>query len=211
MKLILVRHGETHLNKTGRIQGIDDAPLNATGRAQARAAAEALTDDLPFFLYHSTVARAAESAGIIADHLHVAASPLDGLEEFDVGELSGLTGKEMREHYPDFMQCWSEDPSTARSPGDETITEVQERAWRAITGLLESHPTDTVVAVSHHMTILTIVSKVLGLPLKNFRRLQQNLGGIARAEITQDRRILLTLNETWHLRSLKVEEAFLEN
>ena len=46
MKLILVRHGETHLNKTGRIQGIDDAPLNATGREQARAAAEALTAGL---------------------------------------------------------------------------------------------------------------------------------------------------------------------
>ena len=51
MRLVLVRHGETHLNREGRIQGIDGGALTATGRAQAQALARALGRDLPFHLY----------------------------------------------------------------------------------------------------------------------------------------------------------------
>ena len=67
MKLILVRHGETDLNRDGRILGLTDAPLNATGRAQARAVAAPLTAELPFKMYTSPLARALETAQIVAD------------------------------------------------------------------------------------------------------------------------------------------------
>ena len=84
MRLILVRHGETQLNRDGRIQGINDDPLNSTGRAQARAVAEPLHRDLPFVLYSSPVARALETARIISGILHVQATPLEGLKEADM-------------------------------------------------------------------------------------------------------------------------------
>ncbi|TXG87674.1 MAG: histidine phosphatase family protein, partial [Rhodocyclaceae bacterium] len=35
-RLLLVRHGETEWNATGRIQGMLDVPLNALGLAQAQ-------------------------------------------------------------------------------------------------------------------------------------------------------------------------------
>ena len=50
MKLILVRHGETQLNKDGLIQGINSVPLNGAGRSHAQAIASALAvnDSLSF-------------------------------------------------------------------------------------------------------------------------------------------------------------------
>lgn len=202
MRLILVRHGETQMNKTGRFQGINDEPLNATGRAQAQAVASALEEGLPFHLYVSPVHRAMETAQTVADKLDVPLTQKKGLEEADIGELEGLTGPEMRERYPDFVKRWTEDAGVAQMPGGESLSQVQERAWKAITELIAKHTDETVVAVTHNFTLQTIVSKVLEMPLRNSRRLRQDLGSITCVEFTNSRTTLLSLNETWHLRSL---------
>ena len=206
MKLILVRHGETELNRDGRIQGIDDASLNETGRAQALPIAEALSHDLPFQLYTSPVARALETAQVISDFDGVPLTQVNGLEEADVGEMSGLAGREMRQRYPEFMKQWAQDSGTAQFPGGESLLQVQDRAWGVITRLMDRHVGGTVVAVSHHFTIKTIICKVLEMPLHNSLRLQQELGSITRSETSPGRATLVSLNETWHLRSISQAE-----
>lgn len=190
------------MNKTGRFQGINDEPLNATGRAQAQAVASALEEGLPFHLYASPVHRAMETAQTIADKLDVSLTQKKGLEEADIGELEELTGPEMRERYPDFVKRWTEDAGVAQMPGGESLSQVQVRAWKAITELIAKHAEETVVAVTHNFTLQTIVSKVLEVPLRNSRRLRQDLCSITRVEFTDSRTTLLSLNETWHLRSL---------
>lgn len=202
MNLIIVRHGETHLNKEHRILGLNDVPLNSTGRAQAGAAGHALKADMPFVMYCSPVARALETANIISEAVLVSPTPVDELREADAGDLDGITSVEMRARYPEFMKRWAEDPSTARMPGGETLQQVQERTWSAIAGLFEKHPDEAVVMVGHNFTNLTIIAKVLDIPLRNFRRLRQNLGAITRVEISRDSHVLVSLNETAHLRGI---------
>lgn len=200
LRLLLVRHGETQLNKEGRIQGINNAPLNATGSEQARALARALSADLPFQLYTSPVARALETAKVISDALGVPITPLDGLEEANAGALEGLTGAQMRQLYPEFAARWANDAGTAQMPGGESLLQVQGRAWGAIADLVQRHPDQTVVAVTHNFTIQTIVCAVLEMPLQNARRLRQNVGSITRLDLSPAGNALVSLNETWHLR-----------
>ena len=206
MRLILVRHGETRLNRDGRVQGHGDVPLNLTGRAQAKAAAGALVGDQPFTLYASPLARALETAKIISESLRVPLTPLEGLEEVDAGELAGLTPQEMRERHPDFMTRWEEDPAKAKMPGGESVEEARDRAWPVVVSLLRRHPDETVVAISHGFKISAIVSRVLDMPPRHFLRLRQDLGAITRLELSQDHGVLLSLNETWHLRSIHPED-----
>ena len=92
MRLILARHGETQWNVDGLIQGANGDPLTTRGVAQARALAVALP-----------------------------AVQLGDLAEADAGELTGLTGVQMREQYPEFSALWDADPASAQMPGGESL------------------------------------------------------------------------------------------
>ena len=203
MDLILARHGETDYNREGRLMnGSAGPPLNATGRAQASALASALEAELPFHLYTSPARRARETAGVISKTLGVPFTVVAGLAETDVGALEGLTDREMCQQYPEFVREWERDAATARSPGGETIQELQNRAWRAVQQLSNAHAGETVVAVSHCFTISTVVAKVLEMPLRHFRRVRLDLGAMVRIELSPDHSEIISTNETWHLRPL---------
>ena len=199
LRLILVRHGETHLNRDGRIQGINDTSLDEVGRSQAQAVARALSRDVPFHLYASPIARARETAQIISQALGVPSDTVAEFREADAGELEGLTGAEMRERYPEFAERWAEDLGTAQMPGGESLAQVQDRAWQAVGRISDAHGEGTVVAVSHNFVIQTVVCRVLEAPLKHSRRLRQDLGSITRLDLSGSQWTVASLNETAHL------------
>ena len=200
MRLILVRHGETELNRLGRIQGINSAPLTEEGRRQARAAAVALRPDAPFVLYTSPLARAVETAEMIAAETGATPTRDDGLVEMDVGGFEGLSGAQMRERYPEVMRMWDEDPAATFMPDGENLTQVRGRAWSAVTRMAERHESDTVVAVTHNFPIQMIICSALDMPLNSFRRLRVDLCSLTRFEFSARGVTQLSVNETWHLR-----------
>lgn len=108
--LILIRHGETDWNRDRRIQGATDIPLNENGRAQARAAAALLRDrldlGLPVSIVSSDLARARETAEIIATELGIAAPrTYRGLRERSYGEAEGIGIEEFRERWGDWYSA----------------------------------------------------------------------------------------------------------
>ena len=205
MNLILVRHGETDANKRGLIQGVSAAPLNALGLAQAEAAAGAVEFEAPFVLYASPLLRAAQTASAIARRSGGEPVTEIGLIEMDVGEFDGLTGRELRERFPDVMRSWDENAFGTVTPGGERLADVRERAWRTIRTLAERHESETVVAVTHNFTIQMIVCATLDMPPNGFRRLKVDLGSITRMDVDGRRTTLVSLNETMHLRHVRLE------
>ena len=204
MKLILVRHGETDANKRGLIQGVSAAPLNELGLAQAEAAARAVEFEAPFALYASPLLRAAQTAAAIARRAGIEPLTESGLIEMDVGDFDGLTGRELRERFPDVMRRWDENAFYTALPGGESLADVQARAWRTIQNLAQRHePDDTVVAVTHNFTIQMIVCSTLDMPPNGFRRLKVDLGSITRMDVDARRTALVSLNETMHLRHVR--------
>ncbi|MFQ5934300.1 MAG: histidine phosphatase family protein [Dehalococcoidia bacterium] len=198
MRLILVRHGETDANREGRIQGIGNDPLNATGRSQAAALGEHLETYKLDAVYSSPLARALETAEAIARHHNLRPIELKGLQELDIGELDGLTGEEVKERHPDVLEEWMRDVSSLRMPGGESIVELQDRAWAAVQAIAEGHPKGVVVGVSHNFAIQSILCKALDLKLDSFRRIRQDLGAISILELTDRHPILITLNDRCH-------------
>jgi probable phosphoglycerate mutase len=143
--LILIRHGETDWNRDRRIQGATDIPLNDTGREQARATAALLRDrldaSLPATIVSSDLARARETAEIIAGELGLAAPrAYRGLRERAYGEAEGIGLDEFRERWGDSY--------TAEVPGAEPWAELRTRGIAALGRAVRDHRRATAPAAS---------------------------------------------------------------
>jgi broad specificity phosphatase PhoE len=131
--LLLVRHGETDWNAEGRLQGHTDLPLNEPGRRQARTLAGELAGDGIEAVYSSDLARARETADIVAERLGLPVVLDPDLREKDWGTWEGLTGEE-RERV---------------ELVGETTEAHRERMLRALGAIAARHPGGRVLVVTH--------------------------------------------------------------
>ena len=169
MNLILIRHGETEWNRTGRCQGVADIDLNDTGRRQVGELAHSLKDADIRAVYSSDLLRALRTARQIASHHDLEVNIDKDLREMDQGDLEGLLFEDIRDRYSDVMKEWRESPETLRLPGGESLSQVQDRAWNVFEKINRLHAGETVVAVSHNLTITALLCKIIGVGLRGFR------------------------------------------
>jgi 2,3-bisphosphoglycerate-dependent phosphoglycerate mutase len=200
MRLILVRHGETDSNKASLALGRDDLDLNETGRWQAQRLAEALQCQSIVAVYSSPLRRALATARAIAERHHLSVELDEGLIEMDIGEMEGLTFQQVRERYPQFLQVWLGGRAAYEPmPGGERLLDVQERAWQALERICAAWSQETVAVVTHNFVLLTILCRVLGLELADFRRLRHNVAAVSVLQVQDGRMTVLGLNDTCHL------------
>ena len=169
MNLILIRHGETEWNRTGRCQGVADIDLNDTGIRQIEELAHALKGENIKAVYSSDLLRALRTAREIASHHDLEVRVEKGLREMDQGELEGLLFTDIRDRYAHVLKEWRESPETLTLPGGETLKQVEERAWDVFEKLDGLHADETIVAVSHNLTITALLCRITGVGLKGFR------------------------------------------
>jgi probable phosphoglycerate mutase len=106
--IYLLRHGETDWNAEGRWQGHTDKSLNETGREQARALAESLRATGVAGIVSSDLARARETAQIVATALGLAIDYIDAdLRERTIGIFEGLTREECESLHPEAWVAWT--------------------------------------------------------------------------------------------------------
>lgn len=131
--LLVIRHGETDWNASGRLQGHQDIPLNARGRAQAQAVGCALRDRLDvttFACLSSPLARASETLALILAQLPGTPRHLgtdDRLMEKAFGEWEGLDGPTIAARYPREHAERAREPYRFKAPGGESYADVAER------------------------------------------------------------------------------------
>ena len=200
MKFYLVRHGETEWNKLGRFQGQYDTLLNDAGVEQARIIGQAAREWDLTAVYSSPLTRTMQVANEVGGPLGLPVNAREGLMELGLGELEGVTGSEMRAGWPQVYTTWNSSPERVEMPGGESLATLEERSWKVILELQESHgPEDNLAIISHNFTIRAICGKVLGMPLANFHRLRLALGSVSVFQIDARGPCMLTYNSTCHL------------
>ena len=201
MRLHLLRHGETDINASGRLQGATDSHLTALGRRQADDVAAASLSWAPAAVYCSPLRRAGDVAGRIAALTGLAAVAEPRIAEMDMGALEGVTVQEMRDGWPALYQGWRQDASSVTMPGGESLGDVQRRAMAAFAEWEIRHGADdAIIAVTHNFTIRCIVAAVLRLPLGNINHMELALGSRTTISSSGARgRRLVTYNAVDHL------------
>ena len=173
-ELLLVRHGETDWNAERRFQGHADPPLNDLGRQQAREVADELAGERIDAVYTSDLARARETATIIAERVGVPVVALPELREIDVGEWQGLTWPEVEKRFPEGVRDWHE--SGHGWKGGETYDELGERILTALRRIAAEHADERVLVVGHGGTVRAVRAYLEGRSVAESRRESPAIG-----------------------------------
>jgi broad specificity phosphatase PhoE len=200
VKLILVRHGETMWNRENRVQGFTDVALSDLGRLQAERLGLCLRDEPLDAVHCSTLQRAYDTASAIARHHDLPILTDPDLRELNQGDFEGLTFAELRDRYRAFLKQWITDPGSVTMPNGESLQGVQDRAWQAIRGIV-AEDRDALV-VSHGFTIMSILCRIQGIELNEFRRAQIDLASRTHVEFAGGKGTVVLFNDTTHLKDL---------
>ena len=195
--LMLVRHA---LNDWvgDRLAGwTPNVHLNDKGRAQAQALAQRLAERPIVAVYSSPLERAVETAQTIGVPHNLDVQIREGVGEVRYGNWTGQSIKELAKQ--DAWRVVQFYPSGARFPDGETIREMQARAVAELDAIVASHPSETVIVVSHADVIKAVLAHYAGLHLDLFQRLVVSPASLNVVAFTPMGPRLVCLNDTAHV------------
>ncbi len=126
-RLWLARHGQTAYNAEGRFQGWAPVPLDETGRAQAAELATVVQRLAPAMLVTSNIARAQETAAIVAEQVGITPVVDDRFAETDAGDWTDCSFADVLAEDPDSFARFAALDMTWGFPGGESFTQQRER------------------------------------------------------------------------------------
>jgi probable phosphoglycerate mutase len=174
-RLYLVRHGATPPTAESRFSGAEGVSLSEEGRAQVRRLAARLAHCSLRAVYTSPLARAVETATLLAEPHRLDLFRRDGLREISHGHWEGLTRSEVEERFAGEYATWEEDPFTFAPEGGESGVSVLARALPVLREIVVGHEGEHVLVVSHKATLRLLLSSLLGFDERGYRdRLDQS-------------------------------------
>ncbi|MFL6156848.1 MAG: histidine phosphatase family protein [Marmoricola sp.] len=157
MRLLLLRHGQTHGNVSGALDtDLPGLELTELGQRQAEAAAQALAGRGIERIFHSPTHRTRQTAAPLAALLGIEPDVSDGLREIRAGEYEMASDHDSVLGYIGTVADWIESRLDTRMPGGETGHEFLARYDAAIAEVAATGATCALV-VSHGAAIRTWV------------------------------------------------------
>ena len=182
--VILIRHGQTDENVSGKISGQGPAPLNPRGQEQARLAAEVLAPLGVTHLLSSPVVRARQTAEVVAQRVVKPIEEVPSLHEVDYGDWEGSFFQTQRTHPA--AHAVFHDPVKAVFPNGESLPNVQRRGVESVESARRRYPDGVIAAVSHGDVIRTTMAHYLNMPFNDYRRLHLDNGALSVLELHGD-------------------------
>jgi probable phosphoglycerate mutase len=165
-RLVLIRHGETHWNREGRIQGYHaDSSLTEIGHAQANAVAERLAREGIDALHSSDAGRTRQTVDPISATTGLPIVYDSSLRERNYGIFEGRTFAEIELEYPDDFRKYRDRDPTHATPGGESAERFRDRVVAALEAIAARHQDARVAVVTHGGVLGMLYRHTMNIPL----------------------------------------------
>jgi probable phosphomutase (TIGR03848 family) len=194
--LLLVRHGLTAMTGPVLAGRTPSVHLDDRGQKQAAAVAERIAALPVTTIVSSPLDRCLDTAAVIAA-AQKQAVPVDVDRRIIECDYGDWTGRPIKDLLRDPMwKVVQTQPSAARFPAGESLTEVSARAVAAVRDWNARLPEDAVwVACSHGDVIKAILADALGLHLDQFQRIVVDPCSVSVVRYTPTRPYVLRSND----------------
>jgi len=208
--LYLIRHGETEGSEVRRYKGSIDVPLSERGIGQIRRLSDFMagTSELQA-VYCSPLIRALKSAEIIAEPRGLKPIVIPDFRERSFGIWEGMSFDEIKARYPEEFEAWAGDPLRYSPLQGESTLEVKERVIRELNRILNHHSNSaapsnssndpdgiSIAIVAHGGVNRVILCQIMGIPLENIFRIEQDYGCLNIIEFHDDYPVAKLINYT---------------
>ena len=180
--LLVSRHGDAEYARPGHLSD-DGGWLSDTGERQVRDLVDSLRGERVAAVWSSTMDRAVESAALAAELLGVPVRTLDGLQEFSVGELAGVSYHDPRAQA--VFDRWLAGDLDAGCPGGEDGHALVARYREAVETIADQHRGETVLVFSHG-GVMSLVIPRLALNVRPDLAARRFLPNCVPAEVAVD-------------------------
>lgn len=176
MRIYLVRHGRTEYNEKGIVQGGEvNSDLTEVGIEGALQAGEKLKEVNFDKVYASPLGRTMATAKYLLKGQGKSEDetiyPLEGFKEFMFGSWEGKKVSELKEHPQYFNLKQAPEKYDPTEMGGETYSQLVARSYAELEKLAKHHAeSDTVLVVSHAVTITTLLKYLQGYDVADYRR-----------------------------------------
>ena len=176
MKIMLVRHGETLWNASGKIQGRSDIELSPNGIEQAEILAKYCPFERADAIYSSDLKRARMTAEALAKKFGLSVQTVPELREVSFGDWEGNNFKNLQETEPENVEKFFKRPDELKISNGETFAELQARAMIGLKKIIAAHANDEnsqIIVAAHGAVNRAILCAILDIPLRNLWVLSQ--------------------------------------
>lgn len=177
MKLILVRHGQTHANERGAIDTVvPGQALTELGWAQANDVVAELVKYQPDAIWRSDTLRTEQTATPLATQLNLTPIARAGLREVAAGSLEGKTDPAAMQEYIGTMMAWGKGQLDVPLGGGDNGRQTLERFDAVVREIEESGAKRPVIVAHAAMITYWVGMRANGITQQMRQTRLQNTG-----------------------------------
>lgn len=181
-KLLLVRHGESEANLRDVFAGHYNPDLTERGKEQAACTAAFLEQNYTVdAIYSSDLRRACQTAKPIADTFGLPIMPDKEMREIFAGDWEGVSFYGIKDTHAEEFRIWLTDLGNAACPNGESVAEMSDRVYNAVSRIAAENDGKTVVITTHATPIRALQCRFLGKVLPAI----QQIPWVSNASVTE--------------------------
>ena len=196
--ILLLRHGETALNRSGALRGQLEVALSDNGIREAQRLARRIQAEYPVSaICSSPRLRARATADEVARATGLTIDIDERFNDLDYGPWTGRTSDSFSPQEQGEFQRWQRHPEQPL-PTAEDPSLAQRRAVSGLDAQAAAHE-GCIVIVSHDAILQLILCEILSIDLQSYRGLVQHTSTLNELERTANGWRVHLLNSIWHL------------